>query len=183
MRKIVVSLALIFAFLATVMPGGELAKTKVLSDVKRAISDISVDNSGEIVRVKDGDTYVILISGKEETVRLIGVDTPESVHSDANRNTDWGKKVSKWVKKTLKVGQRVYLEYDEDRVDPYGRTLAYMYVDGKMFNKTLVKKGFARAVYYKPNGRYRKDFERLQKWAKAHKKGFWKDGYDIAFPN
>ena len=198
MRKIIVSAALLFAVLAAVLPGGEIdlsatmpANKKaesILGNVVTKVTDVvksenANDTDGTIVRVKDGDTYVINLNGSETTVRLIGVDTPESVHSDPNRNTSWGKKISKWVKKTLKRGTKVALEYDEDPDDPYGRTLAYVYVDGKMFNKTLLKKGYAREVYYAPNGKYRKSFKKLEKWAKAHNKGFWKDGYSSAFPS
>lgn len=140
------------------------------------------NNSGSVVRVKDGDTYVIEINGNEETVRLIGVDTPESVHKNKAKNTKWGKKISKIVKKKLKKGTKVKLTYDKGEKDIYGRTLAYVYVDGKMINEYLVEKGYARAVYYAPNGKYRKKFEKLQKQAKKKKKGFWKDGYKKAFP-
>ena len=52
-------------------------------------------------RVVDGDTFVTYIDGKKTRVRMIGVDTPESVHADESRNTRWGKKISKWVKKQL----------------------------------------------------------------------------------
>ena len=185
MKKGIVLVALVMAFVYSLT--GKDIKTDATQTIEKTVNTIKEtmaadDTTGEIIRVKDGDTYVVKINGTDTTVRLIGVDTPESVHSDPNRNTKWGKKVSKWVKKTLKKGTKVKLEYDKDPLDPYGRTLAYVYVDGKMFNKTLVKKGYARAVYYAPNGKYKKTFEKLQKKAKKAKKGFWKDGYKAAFP-
>ena len=137
-----------------------------------------------VIRVVDGDTIVIkLDDGSSGKVRLIGIDTPESVHTDASRNTKWGKKVSNYTKKKL-TGKKITLEYDKDLYDPYGRVLAYVYLDGKMYNKTLLKKGYARAVYYAPNGKYKKSFNKLQKTAKKKHKGFWKKGeYKKAFPN
>ncbi|MCR5690730.1 MAG: thermonuclease family protein [Eubacterium sp.] len=143
-----------------------------------------------VKKVTDGDTLTVTLNGNDTKIRLIGVDTPESVASKeylqrtGKKNNKWGKKASDFSKKVLKNAV-VYLEYDEERVDRYGRTLAYVYIkkDGKMVmhNKTLVKKGFARAVYYAPNGKYKKEFEKLQKKAKSKKLGFWKAGYDAAF--
>ena len=135
----------------------------------------------KVDRVVDGDTFVTYINGEKTRIRMIGVDTPESVHPDESKNTKWGKKISKWVKKQL-TGKKVKLKYDKDKYDQYGRTLAYVYLGKTMFNKTLLKKGYARAVYYAPNGKYRKAFNKLQATAKKKKKGFWKDGYSVAFP-
>lgn len=139
----------------------------------------------KIQRVSDGDTLVLTDSRK---VRMIGIDTPESVHAtDSSNNTAWGKKVSDYTKKRLRPGNTIWLEYDKDKTDPYGRTLAYVWIKQKgklqMYNKELVKKGYARAAYYSPNGAHRKEFESLQKQAKKNKKGFWKDGFKEAFPN
>lgn len=140
-----------------------------------------------IVRVVDGDTFVVRRKGsrKDERLRLIGVDTPESVHSDKTRNTKWGKKASQYSKKKL-TGKTVKLEFDRQETDVYGRTLAYLYVKEKgeyvMYNKTLVSKGYARAVCYEPNHKYKKVFNKLQKTAKKKKIGFWKVGYKKAFP-
>ena len=150
-------------------------------------SAISQDNTAlaattvKVDRVVDGDTFVTYIDGEKTRIRMIGVDTPESVHPNESKNTKWGKKISKWVKKQL-TGKKVKLKYDKDKYDQYGRTLAYVYLGKSMFNKTLLKKGYARAVYYAPNGKYRKTFNKLQATAKKKKKGFWKDGYSVAFP-
>lgn len=139
----------------------------------------------KVLRVTDGDTFVVRYKGEDNYVRMIGIDTPESVHSDKNRNTRWGKKASSYTKKRLS-GKTVYLEFDVSKYDRYGRLLAYVYTknDGKyiMYNKTLVKSGYARAVCYEPNHKYKDVFERLQKKAKKQKKGFWKAGYKKAFP-
>lgn len=143
-------------------------------------------DSGYVVkRVIDGDTFVIKKGREDIKIRLIGVDTPESVHTDKTKNTVWGKKASKYTKSRL-VGTTVYIETDIQSLDAYGRTLAYVYTDKaktKMFNKELVQRGYARAVCYEPNSLYKKEFASLQKKARQAKKGFWKTGYKSAFPN
>lgn len=137
----------------------------------------------KIKYILDGDTFTLNNGTK---VRMIGIDTPESVHQDSSNNTAWGKKASDYTKKQLS-GKKVWLEYDKEKKDVYGRTLAYVWIKQgkniKMYNKILLKKGYARAVYYAPNGRYKKKFDKLQRKAHKEKKGFWRDGFVSAFPN
>lgn len=113
-----------------------------------------------VLRVKDGDTIVVDFNGTEETVRLIGVDTPESVHPDADRNTEAGITASEYTKSKLD-GKQVELEFDVQQRDMYGRLLAYVYVDGAMFNKTLLKDGIANMATYPPNVKYVDDFTKI----------------------
>ena len=178
LTKTILSLFVLFALTLTLVTPAN-AKGKVGTAV--------CGEKAKITKVIDGDTYwVKTTSGDKFKVRLIGVDTPESVNPNSSKNTTWGKKISKWAKKHLK-GKKVFLEYDMQRSDIYNRVLAYIYLNANkctdMLNKKLVKKGYARAVYYYPNKMYKKVFEKLQKWAKKHKKGFWKDGYSAAFPS
>lgn len=127
----------------------------------------------EVLYVKDGDTFVVDIAGEEITVRLIGVDAPESVHRDENKNTEEGKIASAWMKELLQDAS-VYLEYDKDRQDDYGRTLAYVYLeDGRMINKLLLENGLATVMKIKPNTKYANVFHRLQTQAQKAGVGFW----------
>lgn len=160
-------------------------KINVSSDVYRTTTEKKTKY--RVIRVIDGDTFVVKYKGKEKKVRLIGVDTPESVHKNKKKNTVWGKKAAKYTKSKL-TKKNVYLEFDKSKEDMYGRLLAYVYIkSGKntyvMYNKTLVSKGYARAAYYAPNGKYRNSFEKLQRKAKKNKKGFWKVGKKKAFPD
>lgn len=127
-----------------------------------------------VVRVVDGDTIVAKVKGKEVKIRMIGVNTPESVHYDASKNTKQGKIASDFTKKKLSSGKRIYLEYDRDRTDPYGRTLAYVWtkkvkkVTFKNFCKynfgaVLLRKTYCESVYYKPNKKYRKWYDKLER--------------------
>lgn len=133
----------------------------------------------KIIRVVDGDTFMADIDGVETKVRLIGVDTPESVATGDNayKNCEEGKTASNFTKELIE-GKEVYIEYDIDPNDDYGRTLAYVYLsDGSMLNKTLLEKGYARMMTIQPNVKYVDDFIAIQTQARENKVGFW-DGFE-----
>lgn len=94
-----------------------------------------------VERVVDGDTIIVEGVGR---VSLIGVDTPETVHP--NRPVEFfGKEASAFTKRLLE-GKRVRLEYDQERQDRYGRTLAYVYLsDGTFVNAEIVRRGYGHA--------------------------------------
>ncbi len=129
-------------------------------------------NSHLVTRVVDGDTYMVKIDGKEEKVRIIGVDTPESVHPQKDKNTKEGKIASDYVKNLLE-GKYVTLEYDTQERDRYGRVLAYVYLDDMMVNKHLLEEGYARLATFPPNVKYVDEFTKIEKKAQANNKGFW----------
>jgi endonuclease YncB( thermonuclease family) len=133
----------------------------------------------KIVRIVDGDTLIIDYNGVEERVRLIGVDTPESVHPDATKNSEFGKIASDFSKKYLD-GKEVSLELDVQERDKYGRILAYVYVGGQMYNKILLQEGMAKVATYPPNVRYVDDFKALEKTAREGNKGLWAYSDDSA---
>jgi micrococcal nuclease len=144
------------------------------------VSDNKPENAEgpyEVLRVVDGDTFVVIKNGEEVKVRLIGVDTPESAATGDNayKNCEEGKIASDFTKDLIE-GKYVYLEYDIDPNDDYGRHLAYAYLsDGTMLNKTLLEKGYARMMTIQPNVRYVDDFIDIQENARNNKAGFWKD--------
>lgn len=113
-----------------------------------------------VLRVVDGDTFVVNYNGIEEKVRLIGVDTPESVHPDSSKNTAVGVLASEYTKERLE-GKEVELEFDVQQRDLYGRLLAYVYVNGVMYNKTLLEDGVANLATYPPNVKYVDDFTEI----------------------
>lgn len=132
----------------------------------------------KVVRVVDGDTFIINYNGKEERVRLIGVDTPESVHPNEEKNTAFGKKVSNFSKEKL-TNKEVQIEFDVSQRDKYGRLLCYVYVDGQMYNKLLLEEGLAKVATYPPNVKYVEDFTKIQKEARENKKGMWQDELNV----
>ncbi len=131
-----------------------------------------------ISKVFDGDTISVVIRNKETTIRMIGIDTPESVNRDQSLNTPEGLEVSLWVHNYLK-GRKVWLEYDEQRYDRYGRTLAYIWLDEgeTMLEDILLKNGMATALAIEPNLRYSSHFSELEHQAKQEKAGFWESGF------
>jgi micrococcal nuclease len=125
-----------------------------------------------VTRVVDGDTAHVLFHGKDVTIRFIGVDTPETV-APGQPIECYGPESSRFTTQQL-TGQRVRLEFDVDRIDPYGRTLAYLWMpDGSMFNQTLVQRGFATVATYPPDTRYVARFATAQRAAKAADRGLW----------
>lgn len=137
------------------------------------------ENVGTIIRVVDGDTYVLNINGVERKVRLIGVDTPESVAPDTYRkeNSEQGKTVSQIVKDKVQKGDVFTIEYDQQQTDRYGRTLAYLYFnDGTMLQDWLLKNGYANVATYKPNVKYKEHFESIAYQAYQNQTGLW-NGY------
>lgn len=131
-----------------------------------------------VQKVVDGDTIKVLIDGKEETLRLIGIDTPESVHPDPTKNTEWGKIASKFTKEQLE-GREIQLELDVQERDRFGRLLAYVYLEGELFNEVLVREGWAQVSTHPPNVKYVERFEKAQDEAKKAQRGFWKADDDV----
>lgn len=142
------------------------------------INSESADNNNEqgrsytVKRVVDGDTIIVDFNGTQERVRLTGVDTPESVHPDASRNVEFGKVSSSFTKNYLE-GKKVTLEFDVQERDKYSRLLAYVYVDGEMFNNILLEEGMAKVATFPPNVKYADLFVNTEKKARENNKGLW----------
>lgn len=127
-----------------------------------------------VVEVVDGDTIKINISGKTETLRLIGMDTPETV--DPRKPVQcFGKEASNKAKELLS-GQKVRIETDptQGQLDKYGRTLAYVYRDdGIFYNKYMIEQGYAHEYTYNTPYKYQTEFKAAQKSAEANQAGLW----------
>ena len=121
-----------------------------------------------VTRVVDGDTVVLERIG---TVRLIGVDTPETV--DPRRPVQrFGREASEFTR-TLVEGKRVRIEYDRDRTDRYGRTLAYLHLpDGTFVNAEIVRQGYGFA-YTRFPFRHVEAFRRYEREARERQRGLW----------
>ncbi len=128
-----------------------------------------LSNPVKVIRVIDGDTIEI---ENNITVRMIGIDTPENVHPDNSKNTEYGKIASEYTGELL-TGKAVQLEYDMEHSDTYGRTLAYVYLDGEMVNEMLLHKGLARTMTIPPNTRYADRFSAAELEASRNAYGFW----------
>lgn len=130
----------------------------------------------KVLRVVDGDTFKCMIDGKEQTVRLIGVDTPESVNPNEEKNTVEGKIASEYTKKYLE-NRDVELEFDIQKTDKYGRVLAYVWNDDTMFNFKLIRDGIAKPMTIAPNVKYSEIIKNLERAAVENNKGFFNKDY------
>lgn len=136
---------------------------------------------GVVTKVVDGDTLVVKVERELRRVRLIGVDTPETVHPRKPVQY-YGREASAFTKQTL-LGRRVWLEYDVAPLDRYQRHLAYVWVERPardeeavrrgMFNAKLLLEGYGRAMTIQPNSRYADLFVRLQAEARKAGRGLW----------
>jgi len=124
-----------------------------------------------VTRVVDGDTIEVRIGGREEDVRLIGVDTPETVKPDTPVQC-FGERASHFTKRRL-TGRRVRLVFGVERRDVYGRLLAYVYLHGRFFNPILVRRGLARSLTIPPNNRFAPRFRHLELVAARAGRGLW----------
>lgn len=132
-----------------------------------------IEGEYKVVSVTDGDTFEINYNGTKTKVRLIGIDTPESVHPNSKKNNEYGEEASKYTKSLLE-GKTVKLEFDVSPKDKYGRLLAYVYLEsGEMLNEKLLKEGYAQVATYPPNVKYVENFKEIQKEARENKVGFW----------
>lgn len=161
-------------------------KDAAVNTKDRLVTDSSDRIKASLIKVIDGDTIDVMIDGDTIRVRFIGVDTPESVNPDESKNNIYGSAASLYTKDLLDGIDTVYLEFDKEAIDQYGRTLAYVWLteSGKnttdaigkfMVNGILVNEGYALAKEFKPNTKYASSLELLQEDARANKRGLWEE--------
>ncbi len=130
-----------------------------------------------VVRVVDGDTIVVSVGNKDEKVRLVGINTPETV--DPRKVVEcFGKEASEKIKSLLE-GNQVLLKSDSSQSDRdrYGRLLRYVYLlDGSFINLTLVEQGYAYEYTYHVPYKFQKEFKKAEIDARVNKRGLWADG-------
>jgi micrococcal nuclease len=124
-----------------------------------------------VTRTVDGDTIYVRYRGREIDVRLIGVDTPETVDPSQPVGC-YGPQASHFTERML-TDQQIRLEFDVERHDRYGRTLAYVWLRDHLFNRRLVAQGYAVVSTYPPNVRYESRFEAAQRIARRDELGLW----------
>lgn len=175
------SLALLYA------SNKELIEGEVLSFVD--IKDVAFQkDQATIKRVIDGDTVVVTLeNGQEETIRLLLIDTPESVHPTKEKEL-FGEEASEYATSILRKGDVITLEIGEVERDKYDRLLAYIWIDDVNFNQLMIEKGYARVAYvFEPNTKYLREFKRAEKRAVKQGENIWSvegyvtdDGFDMS---
>jgi micrococcal nuclease len=140
-----------------------------------------------VVKIVDGDTLNINYKCQKESIRLIGIDTPESMVNkktkrDAKRSgqdiktiIEMGKRATAYVKGLVKAGDLITLEFDVQERDRYGRLLGYVYLsNGKMLNEEIVKAGYANVMTIPPDVKYKDRFLKTYQEARESRRGLWK---------
>ncbi len=147
-----------------------------------------ISGSCVVRRIYDGDTIGCdmngdgWINGPEEHIRLIGIDAPEMYYSPKNKsgvNQPYAEDATNLVKSET-LTRRVYLEYDQDRIDKYHRILAYVYLDPQgqtMLNAQLLQRGLAKLMFIGANRRYEAEFETIKREAQAQHLGIWHNAF------
>lgn len=127
-----------------------------------------------VTRVIDGDTIVVLINGVSEKVRLIGVDTPETV--DPRKTVQcFGKEASSFTNELLE-NRAVTLEADPSQGDRdrYRRLLRYVFLeDGTLVNKEIIIRGYGHEYTYRIPYKYQSEFKNAERTAREYQKGLW----------
>ncbi len=129
-----------------------------------------------VARVIDGDTFEVNTAGAIDTVRVIGIDTPEI--ADPRKSAEcFGAEASSKAKEILS-GQKVRLESDSSQGDrdKYGRLLRHVFLeDGTNFGLLMIKRGYAYEYGYPVSGKYRAEFQAAQNYARENYLGLWGD--------
>jgi micrococcal nuclease len=124
-----------------------------------------------VIDVLDGDTIVVLRGRTRDTIRLLGVDTPET-HHPTKPVQCYGPEASDYTTRRL-FGQLVRLEDDVETRDIYGRHLAYVYVRGTRFEDELLEKGYARLLVVEPNHAHARTMLDEELDAQRRGRGLW----------
>lgn len=122
----------------------------------------------------DGDTFKIIYNNEVKTVRLLAVDTPESVHPKKEVEY-YGKEASDYTCNVLKKANKIELEFDEnsDKLDKYDRLLAWVFIDDKLLQESLIEGGYAKVAYLYGNYKYTTKLQELQEIASNKNIGVW----------
>lgn len=130
-----------------------------------------------VTKIYDGDTIEVSFSGKRETVRLIGIDTPEIKGKYTKETEFYGMESKEYLESLLPLGTEVLIEIGEDPRDPYNRLLAYIRLKSSKttINEQLLKNGYAKTLFIKPNIRYQSSFLKAEKEAKRKGLGLWQE--------
>lgn len=173
--------------IATLILGIDLSSSQVniltnlIEGVISTFNETSQEyESGKVVRVVDGDTIVVHMNGEDKKVRLIGIDTPESVGKYLKNPELYGKASSTFAQEQLE-GKRVFLEKDVSDTDRYGRLLRYVWleqpndetIDTQMFNVILLLKGYASILSISPDVKYSDYFLLCEEVAREKHIGIW----------
>ncbi|MGI9533576.1 MAG: thermonuclease family protein [Thermodesulfobacteriota bacterium] len=123
-----------------------------------------------VLDVIDGDT-VLINNPKVERLRYLGMNAPENLTNYSPGDPFYLHSTK--LNDELVNGKKITIEYDEEKYDPYGRLLGYVFVDGLLVNEEIVRQGLARVFFIGPNRKYESRIKKAQKDAQIAKRGIW----------
>lgn len=152
-------------------------KKKVLLIVFSFIFIINIEAKEMNVKFSkcvDGDTAKFIYKDEEITARFLAIDTPETKHPTKGEEP-YGKEASEYTCKSLKEAEKIVLETDDgsDEFDKYDRYLVWVFVDGELLQKELVRKGLASVAYLYGDYKYTEELEEVEQLAEDDKLGIW----------
>lgn len=176
--KLLSSLILVAAFIAS-----QFFKPQIQNPGKSVLSTRNStfltknDETILVTKVIDGDTIEVFLNGKKERVRILGINTPETVDPRKPVECFGGQASDK--AKSLLSNQHVRLESDPSQAnrDKYGRLLRYIYINNETdFGLTMIKEGYAYEYTYNTPYKFQKEYKLAQKEAENSKLGLWENG-------
>ena len=170
-----------------------LFRTKVFLIVALAllclllILTLYADETATVIDVVDGDTLIIEYSNRKESINLVGIDAPESVMNrkaeiDSRSTgeslltiTSKGIDAKRFVEKIVNKGDTVFISFDVQAKDQEGKLQGYVYLsDGRLLNEEIVRAGYAKAMVFPPNVKFRERFIDAHKEARTYRRGLWR---------
>jgi micrococcal nuclease len=171
-RLLWILLAILLSAVLVIYRGNFIAAKNVHARVSAA--DFSSTTAYRVLSVVDGDTIDVDVYGEKVRIRLLGINTPETV--DPRKPVEcFGKEASARAK-TLLSETSVEIETDKTQglFDKYGRVLAYIYLsDGTSFNKEMISEGYAHEYTYRYPYRYQNEFKEAERGAREARAGLW----------
>jgi len=154
-------------------------KKKIILMLSIFFVGINLVSAKETVKFSDcvdGDTIKVLVGKEEKTIRMLAVDTPESVHPTKGVEY-YGKEASEYTCNKVKNAKKIEIEYDDnsDKTDKYDRLLVWVFTDGTLLQKDLVSNGLAKVAYLYDDYKYTSILEKEQELASAKNIGIWNE--------
>ncbi|MGO1320773.1 MAG: thermonuclease family protein [Galactobacter sp.] len=130
------------------------------------------ENRAKVTRIIDGDTFEAEVMGTDTTIRMLNIDTPETKHPDKPVEC-YGPEATELLKSLLEPGDVVRLDYDQERLDKYDRTLAGVYKDDDLINAEIARQGLGLAVKFEPNVKFYNEVLKAEGEARAAERGIF----------
>lgn len=171
MFRIISFSLLAFTLLSGCVAQGNEPTAPVVEEEQGIVPNTTVEV--HVYNVVDGDTIDVLLGEETYRVRLIGVDTPETVHPTLGEQP-WGQEASEYTKTQL-LDKDVRLEFDVGVYDRYNRILAYVWVGDYLHNQSLLSRGLGVVSTFPPNVKYVDLFVATQRESRDNREGLWQD--------